>query len=210
MEQKTFNFTNVNAESNAQLIKDLELSIAKIGHIPNELVNSISAIKQRLELYQGFKDYQKEVGYLPEYRPLAKVVLKNGCFVTIDFLEEGHVHIDDIVKCFENAFEECDTTIEFSSSCILTKDVDYILYEGKKVFDHIDQSPFIASIALKDGTVIPLDKLSSGNITFDDVVNVIKEGLKKDLVDVNFGGTLIPLDLVYEVKGARELEKNDY
>lgn len=109
LEQKTFNFTGVSVESNKRLINNLEFSIAQITpngyyhlNIPEQLVEDIAALKARLDLYQGFSDYQKEVGTYP-----AKDICELPEFDhTEEEIEDMDYHkLEDITNSFIDALE---------------------------------------------------------------------------------------------------------
>ncbi|MGD6896080.1 hypothetical protein [Bacillus infantis] len=114
IDQKTFNFTGVDKNSNERLIKDLEFAIALIEpkgaygiSIPGEVVDSIAAIKQRLELYQGFKDYQKEVSVETSPELLGFIVFKDATMIPIDSDSSPDIsNATEIVWEIENAIDQ--------------------------------------------------------------------------------------------------------
>jgi hypothetical protein len=129
IENKTFDFTGVNAESNAQLINELEFSIALITpkegyhiNIPNELVESIGKIKQRLNLYQDFMDVQKETK--EEFSPLiAFIINKDASVHVIDIESSGNVSTEDIIKEINDAIFEEEALIKIGTSTINVNNV---------------------------------------------------------------------------------------
>lgn len=206
-EQKTFNFTGVDNESNNRLIKDLEMGIALIEptqnlgiNIPSDLKESITALKERLNLYQGFLDYQDEIGHLPEYKPTAKLYLKNGGYLTVDITEEGHVDIDDLKVWVQGHFLDFEDYIKFDQFKVKRSDINYIAYDGIKVFDSADYktNPLIAMIIYKDASGIPIDCFGSGDITVQEIVSQIKKGIKEGK-NVEIGCSTIKVSDVWEV-----------
>jgi hypothetical protein len=206
---KALNFTGVNHESNERLIKNLEFSIANIEprgayhiNLLDDLVKNIARVKHRLELYQNFMERSRESYSIPEYRPVAKVVLKNGGFVTVDIFREGNAYIDDITGSIIDAFKNFDEYVKFEECSILTKDIDYVLFEDKKVLNSADyrQSPLIAMIVMNDATAFPIDSVCSGEITTREIVDRINEGIATGKEFITIGGTKIFVNLIWYVR----------
>jgi hypothetical protein len=126
---KELNFTGVNHESNKKLINELEFSIALITpkegyhiNIPNELVNSVAKIKQRLNLYQDFMDAKREPK--EEINPLiAFIINKDASVHVIDIESSGNVSTEDIIKEIKDAIFEEETLIKIGTSTINVNNV---------------------------------------------------------------------------------------
>jgi hypothetical protein len=172
-EQKTFDFTGVNAESNAQLIKNLEFNIALIepkGHyhidIPNELLESIAAIKQRLELYQGIRDYNDELQYDDSPRLIAYIIFKDATVLPIDSESSPEVaDAEEVVWTIKNAISDGETHVKIGISTVNVNNVWQVQDEQTKERFTINEE--------NDPQLIPISKETISDMSYQNLKETI-------------------------------------